>query len=247
MWKFQKFLIEYETTLQYHDKLNPILWYGEELDTEVRNHLIKIAEVWRDFAVIPEKTVKDIVMTGGNANFNYTPLSDIDVHLIIDKNEMTDCDSFYIAEYLKDKKTLWTLSHNIQIYGYNVELYAQDISEPGSPDQGVYSLKKMKWIRMPKKEKTNYKDPFLIKKIKSLKHIIDYFIKTKSDDVTKIQKFKDKFKDIRSFAVRRGGEFSLENLAFKELRNSGYLDKLSEYITHLQDTQLSLNKGGKNE
>jgi hypothetical protein len=247
MLKFQDFLLEYETTLGYHDELNPALWYNNKLNSGVRKHLLKIAEVWRDFADIPEKAIKDIVMTGGNANFNYTPISDIDVHLIVDKEEITDCDPDYLDEYLKDKKTLWSLLHNIQVHGYDVELYAQDVSEPGSPDQGVYSLFKNEWIKTPKKEKVNYNDIFLIKKVKSLKHKIDHFVKTKSDNVEEIQKFKDKLKDMRSAAVRKGGEFSLENMAFKELRNSGYIDKLSDYITNLQDKQLSLKKGDSND
>ena len=47
---------------------------------------------------------------------------------------------------------------------------------------------------------------------------------------------------MRGAAVQKGGEFSLENLAFKELRNQGYLDKFSDHITKLQDKQLSLAK-----
>ena len=73
--------------------------------------------------------------------------------------------------------------------------------------------------------------------------IIEFFINSKSDDVQKMKNFKDKLRDMRSAAVRRGGEFSLENLAFKELRNLGYIDKLSDYITHIEDKDLSLEKG----
>ena len=45
-----------------------------------------------------------------------------------------------LDDFLKDKKSLWTLTHDIKIYGISVELYAQDINEPTSSDQGVYSL-----------------------------------------------------------------------------------------------------------
>ena len=45
---------------------------------------------------------------------------------------------------------------------------------------------------------------------------------------------------MRASAIQQGGEFALENLVFKELRNRGYLDKLSNHIKHLEDTNLSL-------
>ena len=45
---------------------------------------------------------------------------------------------------------------------------------------------------------------------------------------------------MRSAAIQKGGEYSIENLAFKELRNLGYLDKFSDYIINVQDKSLSL-------
>jgi REP element-mobilizing transposase RayT len=45
---------------------------------------------------------------------------------------------------------------------------------------------------------------------------------------------------MRQAAIRKGGEFSLENLVFKELRNNGYLTKFSDYITSKQVKELSL-------
>ena len=45
---------------------------------------------------------------------------------------------------------------------------------------------------------------------------------------------------MRSSGIRKGGEFSIENLVFKELRNNGYLEKLSTYIVKTKDKSLSL-------
>ena len=41
-------------------------------------------------------------------------------------------------------------------------------------------------------------------------------------------------------AIERGGESAPENLVFKELRNRGYLDKMSKYLRNLKDEELSL-------
>ena len=40
--------------------------------------------------------------------------------------------------------------------------------------------------------------------------------------------------------IAKGGEFSFENLVFKELRNRGYLDKINKYEQGLKDKALSL-------
>jgi hypothetical protein len=242
MDSFKQFLLEFETTLKYHDSLNPAIWQDERIDAEVKKHLLKIAEEWRKFANIPTAAVKDIILTGGNANFNYTKFSDLDVHLLVDKSKIAECDKAILDDYLKDKKYLWSLNHDIKVLGFPVELYAQDLGEKTSMDQGVFSLKNNAWVKKPVKEKVNLQDPALARKVRHLKDMIDFFIDSKSTDVAKMDAFKERLRTMRGTAVQKGGEFSLENLAFKELRNQGYLDKFSDHIKKLQDKQLSLHK-----
>ena len=69
---------------------------------------------------------------------------------------------------------------------------------------------------------------------------IDDLIDTQADDITVLNKLKEKIRTMRGSAIQRGGEFALENLVFKELRNRGYLDKLSNYIRTIEDRNLSL-------
>lgn len=240
MESFKEFLLEYETTLRYHDRLNPAVWDGDDMKTEVREQLLKIAEAWRDFSGIPKAAVKDMLFTGGNANFNYTKHSDMDVHLLVDKKQMPDCDAEVMDDYLRDKKALWALNHDITIHGYAVELYAQGTHEETSSDQGVFSLKDNKWIRKPRRQRVNLKDPFIAKKAKHLMHLIDSLVAGRSQDVKRLQAFKERLRKMRASAIKAGGEFSLENLVFKELRNKGYLDKLSDYIKNVEDRSFSL-------
>lgn len=237
MLNFKQYL---ETTLQYHDELNPVLWKDDDLKKIVKDHLLEIAEAWRKFANIPTPSIKDIVLTGGNANYNYTKYSDIDIHLIVDKKKIADCEKKVLDDYLKDKKTLWAVNHNIKIYGFSVELYAQDIDEPTSSNQGVYSLMSGKWIKKPSKEKVDLKDKFLLKKIKNLKELIDYLISNKCDDISELDELKTKLRDMRAAGIKKSGEFSIENLAYKELRNIGYIDKLSNYIKTIEDKKFGL-------
>ncbi len=116
-------------TLRYNQQLNPKIWVGEAMRPEVIQGLVRIAEEWAEFANIPNSAIIDVVLVGGNANYNYTKYSDLDLHLIVSKEDIADCPDL-IDDYLRDKKQLWTLTHNIQIYGHDVELYAQDRRDP---------------------------------------------------------------------------------------------------------------------
>jgi hypothetical protein len=240
MKSYNKFITELDISLEYHDKLNPKIWEeNDSLNPQVRMKLISFINAWGDFAKIPMSEVKDIVLTGGNANFNYTPMSDLDVHLVLDRNKLGD-DRAMVDDYLQSKKILWTMTHNIKILGYPVEPYAQDLSEKFHKEQGVYSLKRDTWIQKPTHGKYDFKnDKNLKEKVQFYMDMIDQLIANKSD-LSAFDTLKDKIKNMRGAGIQKAGEFSFENLIFKELRNDGYLDKLSKYESSVKDKSLSL-------
>lgn len=225
-------------SLQYHQELNPELWSGFDLKSEVKNKLIEIGNAWAEWAKIPSNAIQDIVIVGGNANYNYTPQSDIDLHLLIDVDAIPNCPE-YIDEYLKDKKQIWSLTHDIKIYGHDVELYAQDMNDGFVQDQGVYSLNKDKWIAEPIHKEVNLNDPHIMKKVQDYADQVDMLIQSNADDEA-FTKIKNKFKDMRTKALQSAGEFSEGNIIFKELRNAGYFDKVNNYLKSRADKKLSI-------
>lgn len=227
-----------QLTLQYHEELNPDLWENNKIKEEVRSKLLQIADVWSKFAKIPAEAIEDVLVVGGNANFNYTPYSDIDLHILVDKDKIADCPEI-LDEYLRDKKQLWAHSHDIKIYNHDVEIYAQDISEQVPANQGSYSLTRDEWINEPKHEEVNLEDPEISIKVADFIHKIESMISSNASDDS-FTKLKEKFKAMRSAGLKKAGEFSVENLVFKELRNLGYLDKVNDYIVSRQDQSLSL-------
>ena len=227
-----------ELTLQYHDELNPKIWDDTKLKPEVRAKLMMIARTWAGFAKIPPAAITDIILVGGNANFNYTPYSDIDLHVVVDMDKIPECEGL-LDEYLRGKKQLWGLVHDIKIYGHDVELYAQDKDTAYTKDQGVYSVKNDKWLVQPVKKEVNLKDPGIKRKVEQYVEKIDTLISTSAEDEA-FETLKTKFSEMRAAALKQGGEFSVENLVFKELRNLGYLDKVTEYLRSKQDQRLSL-------
>ena len=227
-------------TLQYHDELNPVFWENDKLKPEIRNHLLYIAKFWQDFAKIPNSIIEDIILVGGNANYNYTEHSDLDIHFVIHKDQMEAAPEF-VDEYLKDKKELWSKIHDVKVKGHDVELYAQDVNDPYQKDQGVYSLKNDDWLVHPNHVRVDYDNPHLLHKIDHLKHRIDDLISGGANEFS-FKTLKDKIKNMRVAGLKKSGEFSYENLVFKELRNSGYLDRMNDHMDQMKDASLSLNE-----
>lgn len=229
-----------KSTLQYHRTLNQKIWEGQKLRGDVRAKLLEIARVWQKFANIENNNITDIVLTGGNANFNYTKQSDLDVHLVIDYSKVT-CDEAIVKDYFMSKKSLWAANHtHIRVKGYPVELFAEDKHSKPKAGQGVYSLLKGRWIQEPKFVKMNFsKDTLLAQKVDFYKKQIDNMVSGKQS-IQSADNLKNKLRAMRGAAIELGGEFSFENLVFKELRNSGYMDKLTDYLKQDKEKQLSL-------
>lgn len=233
--------VKEDTTLEYHKNLNPKIWNDDyKLKDEVRSRLILIADTWINFAKLNNVKVYDIVITGGNVNYNYTPNSDIDLHIIISRNDINP-DRNFVDEYLQDKKILWTMQHpNISIYGYPVELYAQDINEVPHLNQGVYSVLQDKWLAKPEMLDVDFENDYhLQKKVQFYKDVIDKMITNNASD-SSFDVLKDKIKKMRGDSIAKEGEFAFGNLVFKDLRNAGYLDKLNDYKQKRMDRALSL-------
>ena len=235
MLEFGQFISE-KVTLEYHKRLNPRLFKGRELKKDIREKLLRAGEAFREFnKIIKKEDVIDIWFTGGNANYNYTSQSDLDVHLVVDKNKLGV--SLFVEDYLKDKKKLFSLSHHILINGYTVEGYVQDISEVPHIGQGVYSLNKDTWILEPtfnSEVGSSFHDKHLKKKVEQYENLIDDLVEKKLDQ-GHIEIIKSKLKALRGDSIAKFGEFAFGNLIFKSLRNTGHLDKLNDYESELEN------------
>lgn len=237
---FSNYLVESKISLKYHDTFNKKLWFQEQLNEDVRKKLLEIAEAWRDFANVPKDSIVDIILTGGNANYNYTSKSDLDVHLVI-KPEMVSKDIDILFDYFMDKKALWADNHDITVKGYPVELFAQPITQKPHKGQGVFSLLNNKWLQKPQHENYNFqKDKHLISKVDYFERRINKLVDSRSHDMSAVTRLKERLKVMRGAAIAQGGEFSFENLVYKELRNRGAIEKLATYVRRQKDKELSL-------
>lgn len=232
-----------DTTLVVHDDLNPVLWDGDTMRLSVRVALLKAALAFAEFIDLKELKVDDVILTGSSASFNYTEFSDLDVHLIV---SYEDTLGHELAEnFFGTKKSLWNETHQITVKGYTVEMYVEDSADPVKA-LGVYSLLKGKWVKKPTMdEKPEWNDHAVAAKVDSLAETIDTILS--KDDLTAedIDTLIERIRKMRKAGLAERGEFSAENLAFKGLRNLGYMDRLYQARMKAEDDALSLESAGQ--
>ncbi len=231
---------EFDSTLEYHDRLNPVLWKGEKLRSAIRKKLIQFGHKYAEFNNVPANLIEDIILVGGNAGFNYTRFSDIDVHVIIDRNKLGN--RTLVDELLQDKKKLWGYIYTIKIAGFSVEGYIQHKEDKPPKSQGVFSLLKNEWIQHP--QVPPYFDTKSIgyqSKVESYISSINDLIDSNASMVA-FNKMKKKLGKLRRAGLSSGGEYSAENSAWKELRNLGLFDKMNRYMINHFNKKLSLEK-----
>lgn len=225
-----------------HKNLNQKLWNGSELDGEVKDKLLEISDEFYNFLGIKTK-MNDVLFTGSLANYNYSQYSDIDVHLEVDFSKVAE-DEELVKEFFFTKSTLWDLKHDIKVKGFPVQMFVQDITKEPIKTSGIFSLVKNEWIQKPSHEEFTIDKKSLAKKIKKFIDKVELLDKYKLSPeklYEHAKKLKDDINRMRQSGLDEGGEYSLENLAFKYLRNNNYLEKLKDLINKSYDKIYSLN------
>jgi len=223
--------------------LNPKVWDNPEnpndavMKPKVRKALMRIAEKFIEF-LGDDIFVEDIVLTGSLSNFNWSEFSDFDLHVHIDLQQYEEQSELY-KELFNLKKQVFNDKHNIKIFGYDVELYAQDAEEPHI-SSGVYSVMDNKWINVPKKMNLEIDKKVLEDKIQNWVEKIDTAVE--NGDVKVLESLKDKLKKYRQSGLDGDGELSYENLVFKYLRRSEHIEKLFDSINKGTDKELSVER-----
>lgn len=225
------------------DELNPSIWIKKGKDyiikPEVRAKLLEIAKEFYEYLEV-ETPYEDIYFIGSMASYNWTSQSDIDLHLLFDYKKINKNTSL-VQKYFDAKKSYWNDNHNIKIFGIDVELSCQ---EKGAPfySKAVFSIKNNKWLNIPDKDKFSIDKQALRNKIVTIVNQVEKVEKIKDNEelLEKSRKVKDKIKKMRKSGLEKGGEFSIENLTFKYLRNNGYIGKVMKIKRDAMDKKLSL-------
>jgi hypothetical protein len=228
--------------IEYHKSLNPKIWLNNHLKSNIRKNLLNLAKFYfkqLDLGV----ELKDIIFTGSLVNYNYTNLSDIDLHLVIDYKELTD-DEDFAKEFFGDKRAIWADSNEIQIFGYPVEIYVQDETQLDDKGMGaMYSILKNKWIKKPKYKIPDVDRHLITQKVNKYLDILNK-ISMMDDSIKKVDAYNkvfEKIRDKRRKATKEEGEFSVDNLVFKVLRNKKVFDIVKDNKKEIVNNIFSIN------
>ena len=246
MSNFQKIL----DSFNLRDTLNPKIWDNPTdpkkatMKNNVRLALMKIAEEFIDY-LGDDAFVEDITLTGSLSNFNWSEYSDFDLHIIVDLERFEKEEETY-KELFNLKKQVFNDKHDIKIYGYDVELYAQGSGEKHE-SSGVYSVMDEKWINVPEKTKVKIDKSIIEDKVKNWNEKIENALEElKGKDLKKgkkkIEDLKSKLKEYRKSGLDKDGELSYENLTFKFLRRNGMIEKLFNTYDNYMDKELSIEQ-----
>jgi hypothetical protein len=228
VYDFTRFVNE---ALVYNKTLNPVFWKNDEFDPDVRTKLLQIAnDFYTDLKV--ETPVLDVHLTGSMANYTWSKDSDLDIHVIVDFSKVDD-NVKLVRKAMDGQRFIWNLRHPVVIHGYDVELYIQDVNEPHI-STGLFSLLNNKWITKPVWDKPDVDMIYVERRIEVYEDEIQEIEKKLADPdpeearyvLARVAVLKEKIMKARRIGLEERGEFSIENLVFKELRQTGWIERL---------------------
>lgn len=237
-WGFE---IKNESKIPYQKQLCEDLWDGEDINKKIEDKLINIAKDFFEDVEL-DTDIIDIHLTGSMANYNYNENSDIDVHIVVDFEDVNE-DTDLVKKAIDGQRFIWNLRHNITIKGHDVELYIQDEKETHNAS-GLYSLLNHKWITKPTYDPPDVDTEDIDVKYESRLSDINRYEKLSEKDLSPDESeeyyegardLKDKIMKSRKKGLIGEGEFSIENLVFKKLRNEGDIKRLIDIITSFYD------------
>lgn len=230
-------MVKFLEDIQIYNELNPKIWdKNNKLYPQVRAKINEIVDAFIDYVEIPLKIV-DVHILGSNASYNYTDNSDLDVHIITNFDMIKPDCSEILQAYYNTERASFNSTYDIKIKGIDVEIYVEDI-KASTISNGIYSLYSDKWIKFPKKTQpvnTNLEPELSKVKAYVLNAINSLQLGLVEDTINSLYL-------IRKNSLATDGEYGKGNLIFKDIRNSGLLDKLKDARVKLMSTDLSLEK-----
>jgi len=229
-------------SFEFKNELSADIFLDGKMIPEIRENLLGIAQQFIDSLEI-KIDIDDIILTGSVANYNWSKYSDIDLHLIIDYSKLKK-DKDLLERYFYLKKSIWNSTYPIKVKNFDVELYVEDVNDL-TVSLGQYSVKDDKWVKEPTKVDLTLDYNKIYDKSLQFTKVINDLVSSNANhkvQIEKINRLKDKLKNYRKSGLDKGGEYSYENLVYKFLRRSGYLEKLVDLKKDLIVKNYSMNE-----
>ena len=234
--------------VEKHNTLNSKLFTKEEiLKDKIRDKMLEIVDEFLENLKEQDIRIKvdDVLLIGSNASYNYTKDSDIDLHILANV-KATKYDKEIAEALYSAYRSLFNKNLDIEFFGIPIEIFIET-EDSVRVSNGIYSVKKNKWVKKPIHEEIPEYDTKALSELvdkweTKCKELIDDIKADKLKDEKKVIKMlEDIYEKLRKKGIAKG-EYSIDNLTFKELRNKGYLDQLKDYKNDLISKRLSLEE-----
>jgi predicted nucleotidyltransferase len=210
------------------------VWSEDGLRPEVSNALARIAKRFLDDLDL-ELQVEDVILTGSYAGRTWGPGSDLDLHIVVDFSNFEDPEAAILASRLAKFK--WEEEHDIEINGIPVEVYIEDTEDPSPESTGRWSIPNNKWILEPPSDGQSFDESKVVDKVKSFREAIRRA--TEAHDDGPMMAAMKRITKLRRAGLKRSGELSNENLAYRVLRRTGEIQAAWDFINRMVDKELS--------
>ena len=236
-------------------ELDPKIWQDGKLNKNISKRLMRIAREFLDGIDKPvhheagdgsvAALMEDLRFTGSLANYNWSKYSDIDLHIVVDFSKI-DENVELVKAFFDEVRMRWNDLHDIMIYGYEVEIYVENVGEVHK-STGIYSITNDDWIIVPNPEQVEFDYVSARKKADAIEtqvNMIEKFVDEKPRAALKsIERLKKKIRRMRRAGLNSPlQEYSEENIAFKILRREETLDKLNNMKYDTYDKILSIGE-----
>jgi len=218
--------------LEPKEGLSPTLWEGELLREEIGDQLLQVAYDFLEYLDL-EVDMKELLLVGSMAGYNYSRYSDIDLHIVLDFGAIS-VDKGLLERYFKLAKSKWNATRTLMLSGHDVEVYVEDTEDERIPS-ATYSVMKASWVTKPSREGLTIDYEGVTKKVSEKMGEIEALqeLHDSGEDKEAYRfgtKLRSKIKNFRQAGLEGDGEYSNENLAFKVLKRSGALDRINDMV-----------------
>ena len=140
-------------SFEKNETLEPHFWIDNKLNPKVSRRLKRIADDFLENLEI-DADMLDLRFTGSLANYNWSRYSDVDLHLVVDYSKI-DLNAELVKAFFDASRMRWNELHDIKIYGFEVEVYVEDVDDEHR-SSGVYSILRDEWITEPDSSDVNF-------------------------------------------------------------------------------------------
>ena len=224
-------MMGYKPTTSGKPILNPIFFYRDNsIKSEIKEVLYSRARAFVSELGLKPEDIEDLLIVGSQASFDYASGSDVDVTILLDRGLNLTKDDLRSLSFAASLYT-YKMSPSIDGLDLNFYLSHRNIGSLRPAKQGIYSLGKNKWLKPPSRLCEAHPN-YIASKTNSIIELIEECVQDDSQSADGCaEMLLKKLKRYRISGLKsEKGEASTQNMVWRLLSRSGYIQSLKDKI-----------------